>query len=119
MNALDFDPRPMDQLETPAPFTADEWLWHGFLARGNITLLTSTWKSGKTTLLAGLFRAFGAGGSFLGRPCAAASAVVVSEESAAHWAERTRAIPIGPHARLVSRPFVGRPTPGQWDELVG
>ena len=42
----------------------------------------------------------------------------MSEESAAHWAERSRAIPIGSHANLVSRPFVGRPTPEQWDELV-
>jgi AAA domain len=28
------------------------WLWHGYLAAGNVTLLTSQWKSGKTTLLA-------------------------------------------------------------------
>jgi hypothetical protein len=26
------------------------WLWHGFVARGTITLLTSLWKSDKTTL---------------------------------------------------------------------
>ena len=27
------------------------WLWDGFLAAGNLTLLTSLWKSGKTTLV--------------------------------------------------------------------
>ena len=27
------------------------WLWEGYLAPGNITLLTSQWKSGKTTLM--------------------------------------------------------------------
>ena len=118
MNTLAFDPQPMDQLVAPAAVATDDWLWQGYLARGNITLLTSVWKSGKTTLLAGLLRALGGGEPFLGRPCAAASALVVSEESAAHWAERTRAIPVGPRARLVSRPFVGRPTPDQWDELV-
>lgn len=118
MNTLAFDPRPMDQLEAPEPVAAGEWLWHGYLARGNVTLLTSQWKSGKTTLLAGLFRALGAGGGFLGRPCARASAVVVSEESVSQWSERTRVIPIGPHTRLVSRPFAGRPAPEQWDELV-
>ena len=26
------------------------WLWRGFLAAGQLTLLTSLWKSGKTTL---------------------------------------------------------------------
>src|SRR2546427_417676 len=30
------------------------WLWHGLLAPGNLTLLTSQWKSGKTPLLSGL-----------------------------------------------------------------
>lgn len=118
MNPITFDLLPMDQLEPARTVTADDWLWHGYLGRGNITLLTSVWKSGKTTLLAGIIRALGAGEPFLGRPCVLASSVVVSEESPAHWAERTRAIPVGPRARLVSRPFAGRPTPEQWDELV-
>src|SRR5207249_5540967 len=30
------------------------WLWHGLLGPGKLTLLTSLWKSGKTTLLAHL-----------------------------------------------------------------
>ncbi len=118
MNTLAFDPRPMNQLEMPESAQSAEWIWDGYLARGNITLLTSQWKSGKTTLLAGLLRSFECGGAFLGRPCVAASAVIVSEESAALWAERTRCIPIESHARLVSRPFVGRPTPEQWNELI-
>ena len=29
-----------------------DWLWQGYLAGGNLTLLTSQWKTGKTTLLA-------------------------------------------------------------------
>ena len=27
------------------------WLWQGYLTPGNVTLLTSQWKAGKTTLL--------------------------------------------------------------------
>jgi hypothetical protein len=108
----------MDQLLEPQADPADDWLWHGYIARGNITLLTSEWKSGKTTLVAGLLRALRDGLPFLGRDCNRAAAVVVSEESPAHWVERSRGIPLGPHARLVSRPFVGRPTPAEWDELV-
>src|SRR3954468_22960618 len=117
MNSLLFDPRPMDQLDADPQESAADWVWHGYLARGNITLLTSQWKAGKTTLLAGLLRAL-TGGSFLDRACAAGAAVVVAEESPPHWAQRRRAIPIGAHARLVSRPFPTRPTPEQWDELV-
>jgi hypothetical protein len=29
-----------------------EWIWHGYLAPNNITLITSQWKSGKTCLAA-------------------------------------------------------------------
>lgn len=118
MKSVTYDPQPLDQLE-PIPGEArTDWLWDGLLARGLITLLVSQWKAGKTTLLAGLLRALEAGGTFLDRPCVAARAVIVSEEPVALWAVRRRCIPIGPHARLVSRPFPGRPTPEQWDELV-
>lgn len=118
MTALHFDPVPMDGLATESAPAHTEWLWDGYLARGNITLLTSMWKAGKTTLLAGVLRALATGGAFLDRPCAAGHALVVSEESAAIWAARRAAIPVGANARLVSRPFAGRPTVEQWDELI-
>jgi hypothetical protein len=88
------------------------------LARGNISLLTSLWKAGKTTLLAGLLKAMYAGDPFLERRCLPSWAIVVSEESPAIWTARRNHIPIGVNASLVSRPFPGRPTPEQWDELV-
>lgn len=119
MNSLVFNPLPMDELEpTSLEGPVTEWIWHGMLARGNITLLTSLWKAGKTTLLAGLLRAMYAGDPFLDRRCSPAFAIVVSEESPKHWSSRVSQIPIGVHASLVSRPFVGRPTPAQWEELI-
>ncbi|MCE9562454.1 MAG: AAA family ATPase [Planctomycetes bacterium] len=118
MNAIVFNPLPMDQLAASEATLAAEWLWDGYLARGNITVLTSMWKSGKTTLIAGLLRALANGGTFLGRACSATRALIVSEESPTHWLERTQCIPIGRHSRLISRPFTGRPTPEQWDELI-
>jgi hypothetical protein len=114
MTAPPFDPLPMDQLADAAYPT--DWVWDGLLARGDIALLTGVWKTGKTTLLAGLLRA--AGGGFLGRPTNVRTAVVVSEESAGHWRERLAVIPVGPHARLVSRPFPARPTPAAWDDFL-
>lgn len=115
--------REMDQFDPDAraadPGGGAGWVWDGFLARADLAVLTGLWKTGKTTLLAGLLHALGGGGAFLGRACAAGRAVVVSEESPAHWAERRRAIPVGRHVRLAVRPFLARPAPADWDGLVG
>jgi hypothetical protein len=85
---------------------------------GNITVLTSQWKTGKTTLLTGLLRHLAAGGAFLGRAVRPGKAFLVSEESLAQWAERTRRAPIGPHVKLASRPFRGKPTRDEWAALI-
>jgi len=92
--------------------------WHGYLARGSLALLTSLWKAGKTTLLTGLLQRLGAGGEFLGQACVPARALVVSEEPRELWADRLRTMPIGPHARLLPRPFLTRPTSEEWRDLI-
>ena len=117
MHTPPFAVRAISQLAPPSLAESD-WLWHGYLARGNVTLLTSVWKAGKTTLLAGLARALGSGTPFLGRPCTTASVLIVTEESERHWAARQRSIPNGANVQLVIRPFPKRPTPDQWDGLV-
>src|SRR3954464_5978672 len=66
------------------------WLWHGYLAAGNVTLLTSLWKAGKTTLVAALLQQMKAGGTRAGPPRAAGKAVVVSEEAPSQWLQRGR-----------------------------
>jgi hypothetical protein len=109
---------PMDQLDAAGINPGVDWLWHGYLARGNLTLLTSLWKAGKTTLLTGLLRQLATGGTFLDHDCVPAKALVVSEESRELWAERLRTMPVGPHARLLARPFLTRPTPAAWTELI-
>jgi hypothetical protein len=55
------------------------WLWHGLLAPGKMTLLTSLWKSGKTTLLAHLLARRRHGGDFLGSAVAPGSSLIISE----------------------------------------
>ena len=97
---------------------AGRWLWDGFLMPGDLTLLTSQWKTGKTTLLAGLLQRLGTGEPFLNRATRQARAWVLSEESESHWADRLRRMPVGPHAQLLSRPFHGRPTPEDWSDLI-
>ena len=108
----------MDNVETVDCPSKVDWLWHGFIARRNITLLTSQWKAGKTTLLTGLLQSFAAGGKFLERAVAPTHALVVSEESQNTWADRLRRMPVGKHCRLLARPFPRRPSPEEWDRLI-
>ena len=95
-----------------------DWLWHGLIARRNVTLFTSQWKAGKTTLVTGLLQQFATGGTFLDRPVVPAKVLVVSEESRSTWADRVKRMPLGGHCRLLARPFPRRPTPEQWERLV-
>ena len=53
----DWDPLSMKSVLEQSPLDeSDDWLWQGYLRPGDITLLTSLWKTGKTTLLAGMLR---------------------------------------------------------------
>ena len=103
MTRTEFRCVPMTELPAGPAGPGGVWLWDGYLAPGNITLLTSQWKTGKTTLLTGLLRCLGTGEPFLGRPVTAGTALVVSEESPDHWADRLARMPVGPHARLLAR----------------
>jgi len=94
------------------------WLWHGYLAAGNVTLLVGQWKAGKTTLLSVLLARLGAGGPLAGLAVRPGRAVVVSEEADDLWAERIERLGIGDQLHLLSRPFRGRPTADQWQWLI-
>ncbi len=108
----------MHELGQDTASTGTEWLWNGYLARRNITLFTSMWKSGKTTMLAGLLHHLANDGTFLGRACQASKVLVVSEEADEHWIERQRSIPLGTHVQLLSRPFRGNPSIEEWKQLA-
>jgi hypothetical protein len=94
------------------------WLWRGYLAPGNVTLLTGQWKCGKTTLLAALLSRLGTGGTLAGLPLAAGKAVVVTEESPQHWQRRGQQFPFGPHLCWLCRPFRAKPHPDEWLALI-
>src|SRR5262245_25107706 len=119
MSTTTFPKVPMNQVTTRTNAPGGAWLWDGYLAPGNITLLTSLWKTGKTTLLTGRLRCLERGGPFLGRNLSAGKGLVVSEESLDHWAERLSRMPVGPHVQLMARPFLGRPSLDEWNALIG
>src|SRR4051794_41022926 len=90
------------------------WLFHGFVARGNITLLTSQWKAGKTTLLSLLLARRNAGGLLAGLSVKPGKSVVVSEESVDMWALRSRRYDFGGNVCFFPQPFKGFPSPDEW-----
>lgn len=93
------------------------WLWEGYLAAGNVTLLTSQWKSGKTTLLSILLQRLKSGGELAGRTVRPASAVVVSEEGAGQWRPRHQKLDLG-HVYFITLPFRGKPSLYEWRSLL-
>jgi hypothetical protein len=94
------------------------WLWHGMLAAGKLTLLTSLWKSGKTTLLTHLLGRRRHGGDFLGLAVAPGVSLIVSEEPRDLWPQRFRRHRLGQEVAVLSRPFTGRPSHEQLSQLI-
>jgi hypothetical protein len=94
------------------------WLWQGFLAHGNITLLTSQWKSGKTTLLSHLLGRRKAAGDFIGLPLAPGKSAVLTEEDCAIWADRSRQQDYGGKVCFFPQPFNHVPSASEWQALL-
>lgn len=110
--AVDFS-----QMKRSAKGTVD-WIWQGYVAFGSITLFTSRWKSGKTTLLSVLLSRLKQGGTLADSPVHAAAAVVVSEESPAIWVARGEKLSFGSHLKWFCQPFFHSPSSGEWYDLV-
>lgn len=94
------------------------WIWQGYLGAGQVTLLTSQWKLGKSTLLAALMARMKAGGELAGLPVSAGKVVVVSEENPSKWYERGQGRSFGDHLCWFCRPFLGRPRLDEWLALI-
>src|SRR6516162_1903965 len=104
---LSISPFRVDSLAAASP-EAPDWLWRGYLAPGQLTLLTSLWKSGKTTLLSVLLSRLNEGGHLLGMPILPTKALVLSEENRDLWTSRSQRLDFGEHINLISRPFAGK-----------
>jgi hypothetical protein len=127
-----FDPAPLMVPPTPAAFTegvwasdlgagpprAMSWLWHGYLGAGCVTLLTSRWKAGKTTLLSVLLARRVTGGRLADREATAGRTALVTEESRERWNLRRGRLDFGNHTWFLCRPFAGKPSFAQWEGLI-
>ncbi len=95
-----------------------DWLWQGYLAAGQITLLTSLWKSGKTTLVSVLLSRLSEGGQLLGLKIAPARALILSEESPDLWGMRHRRHAFGAGIEMICRPYTAKPDGADWQALL-
>ncbi len=113
------------RFEFPDPVTADvfvagdagevEWLWGGYLARGEITLLSAKPKAGKTTLVAALLGATCRGEKeFLGRKLEPRfRTLIVTQEKPYHWKLRIERHGYDPDLILFQPGRDGRSHPGK------
>jgi hypothetical protein len=104
---------------TLAPEEPINWVWQGLIAPGNLTLLTSQWKTGKTTLLSILLGLRVEGGVLGGLAVSPGKTLVVTEEPLSLWAERARKHQFGGCVCFIPQPFRTIPTEQQWLDLIG
>jgi hypothetical protein len=113
-----FEPESLADMKAKAQERLN-WLLQGYLAPGNVTLLTSLWKSGKSTLIGVLLSKLKAGGTLAGIPLRAGRAVVISEEPRQMWVDRSQSLDLDGHIDWFCQPFLGRPTEKDWHDLLG
>jgi hypothetical protein len=102
--------------EMPAPPETD-WLWQGILAPGCISLLTSQWKTGKSTLLAILLAKMQTGQPLAGLAVRKGIGLIVSEEPQMLWLHRVQKLGLRKHLTMC-RPFAGVPNRARWRQLL-
>jgi hypothetical protein len=93
------------------------WIWDGYIAGGNVTMLTSQWKSGKTTMVSLLLSRLKEGGQLAGLKVTPAKAVILSEEAPQLWKPRHQLLDLG-HIYFFCRPFLGKPSLEQWRAFI-
>lgn len=100
------------------PRPSIDWVWPGYLARGAVTLLTSQWKTGKTTLVSVLIARMARGGELAGRTVSPAGVAIVSEESLDCWQRRDEKLHFGEQLCFFCQPLAASPTLAAWDALI-
>ncbi len=109
---LPFAPMVQALSEVPAE---PEWLWHGYVAPGCITLIAGRPKVGKSTLAFGVLEALGKGEAFVSLQASQAGVLLLSEERPDTLAEKQRRFNLNGSVDLLMRHQV-RDTP--WSDVV-
>jgi hypothetical protein len=102
----------------PAPAEPTDWVWEGLIRPGRLTLMTSQWKAGKTTLLSILLGLRRTGGTLGGLAVKPGNTLIITEEAMPDWEARAKKHNFGDTVSFISRPFKTIPTEREWKELI-
>ncbi len=117
--STELDPRETWHAELAGrPTPRVDWIWPGYLAKGAVTLLTSQWKAGKTTLISHLIARITRGGELAGQTIQPARVAIATEEPLDLWQRRSEKLGFGEGLCYFSRPLAGQQTLAAWDALV-
>jgi hypothetical protein len=94
------------------------WIVHGWLAVGEVTLLSALWKAGKTTLMTHLIRTMESGGDFCGFSVSKTGVIYVTEEAQHRWAERRDSLGLGDSTKFLCRPLLAKPGYDKWCRMI-
>ena len=111
-------PKPVPITELVSTTGGTDWLWHGCVARGHITLFSALMKAGKSTLLSYMLRALQHGVPFLGRDTKKTRTLLVSEESREKWIERREELGLDDALHVLCRPTSAKMSHHDWREFV-
>lgn len=95
-----------------------EWIWEGFLAKGQLTLFSALWKAGKSTLIVLLLKAIEDNKLFCGQETKKVQVLVISEESKGLWARRHEDFNIQTPFWILCRPIKRRLNYDEWVNLL-
>ena len=101
-----------------APEGLTDWIWEGLLKPGSLTLLTSSWKAGKTTLLSILLGLRVTGGVLGGLAVKPGNTLIITEEPMPLWDVRIAKHCFGDSVAFISKPFRTIPTEREWRDLI-
>lgn len=94
------------------------WLWEGYIAKGELTLCSALPKVGKSTLIAHLLKSFQTEQPLAGQPVTKSRVLVISEESKSIWARKREDLEIEGDIWVIPQPFKEKPTYEVWKKLV-
>jgi AAA domain/DnaB-like helicase N terminal domain len=111
-------PAPLLVSELSTAGAAVDFLWHGCIAKGHLTLFSALMKAGKTTFLGHMLRALQDGLPFVGRATRQCRTLYVSEESQGLWCGRRDALGLSDQLSLLCRPMFAKPSQAEWSEFI-
>jgi len=105
------------RLSELGPSVPPDWIWPGYVARGTMTLLTSKWKCGKSTLIRHLLRDLHRGGGLVPEPLDDLRVLVMTEETNSQWCRARDAFELDDdRVRILRHEIHARPTLDQWEK---